>query len=75
MSLWGYPSFMVDRISNEELEAALAEAVDENGVDQRLAAAVSAMTEEQRHKSEENLRRSIAEARRTIRRHDDRTRV
>jgi hypothetical protein len=58
---------MTRRISNEELERALREAVDENGVDRRLADATAQMSHEYRNRSEENLRRSLAEARASLR--------
>jgi hypothetical protein len=55
-----------DEISIEELEAAMAAAVDEDGNDIRLAEWVAQMTPEERRASEENLRRSLAEARASL---------
>ncbi|MGE0784398.1 MAG: hypothetical protein AB7S26_01820 [Sandaracinaceae bacterium] len=53
---------MASPITIEELEAALAAAVDEEGNDVRLAEAVARMTPEERRESEENLRRWIEAA-------------
>jgi len=50
-------------VTDEELAAALRAAVDENGVDQRLAEATAAMTPEQRQQSENSVRRWIEAAR------------
>ena len=54
---------MSQEISIEELEAAMASAVDEDGNDLRLAAWVASMTDEERRESEENLRRWVEAAR------------
>ena len=43
-------------ITNEALAAALAGALDEDGNDVRLAAATAAMSAEERHASDENIR-------------------
>lgn len=48
----------------------MATAVDEDGNDIRLAAAVARMTPEQRRESEENLRRWIEAARASVTRSD-----
>ena len=58
---------MSDRVSIEELEAAMAAAVDEDGNDLRLAEWVASMTDEERRESEENLRRWIEAAHRSLR--------
>lgn len=58
---------MSARISIEELEAATAAAVDDDGNDIRLAEAVAAMTPEQRRRSEENLRRWVENAQKSLR--------
>lgn len=52
-------------VTDEELAIALKAAEDENGVDQRLAAATAAMTPEQRRQSEESIRRWIEAAHRS----------
>jgi len=52
-----YASAMSAQITMEELEAAMAAAVDEDGNDIRLAAAVARMTPEQRRQSDENIRK------------------
>ena len=57
---------MGDEISIEELEAAMAAAVDEDGNDIRLAEWVAQMTPEERRASEENVRRFIEEAQRSL---------
>jgi hypothetical protein len=62
---------MPREVSNEELAAAMAEAVDEDGNDTRLAESVAEMTPEERRQSEENLRRSIAQAQASLRRQRD----
>ena len=49
---------MAPRVTNEELAAALAAGIDEAGNDLRIAESVAQMTDEERAKSEENLRRS-----------------
>ena len=49
-------------MTNEELARAMAAAVDDDGDDTRLAEAVAAMTEEQRRRSDENLRRWVERA-------------
>lgn len=54
-------------LSMEELERALAEAVDADGNDVRLAEATARMTAEERRASDESLRRSLAEARESFR--------
>jgi len=56
-----------ERVSIEELEAAMAAAVDDDGNDLRLAEAVAAMTPEQRRRSEENLRRWAENAQKSLR--------
>ena len=66
-STLSYPAPVPARITPKELEAAMDSAVDEDGNDIRLAEAVAAMTPEQRRQSEENLRRSIDEARASLR--------
>lgn len=53
-------------ISIEELEAAMASAIDEDGSDRRLAAWVEGMTDEERRESEENLRRWLDAARASL---------
>jgi hypothetical protein len=50
-------------VTDEELVAALRAVEDENGVDQRLVAAVNSMTPEERRQSEANVRRWIAATR------------
>ena len=57
---------MSQEITIEELEAAMAAAVDEAGNDIRLADAVVHMTQEQRRASEENLRRWVEAARASL---------
>ena len=52
-------------VTDEELEAALRAAEDENGVDQRLAAATAAMTVEQRRQAEASIQRWVDAARRS----------
>ncbi len=52
-----------DEITTEELEAAMAAGVDEDGNDLQLAKWVASLTEEERRESEENLRRWIRSAR------------
>ncbi len=48
---------MAERITVEELEAAMAEAVDAEGNDLRLAEATARMTPAQRRQSDANIRR------------------
>ena len=55
-------------ITVEELEAAMAAAVDQDGNDTRLAEAVARMTPEDRRESEQNLRRWVDAARESLRR-------
>jgi hypothetical protein len=50
-------------ITIDELEAAMAAAVDEDGNDTRLAEAVERMTPEQRRQSDENIRRWVEQFR------------
>jgi hypothetical protein len=52
-------------VTDEELAAALKAAEDENGVDQRLAAATAAMTPEQRRQCEESIQRWVQAAQRS----------
>ncbi|MEM9189220.1 MAG: hypothetical protein AAGF12_08595 [Myxococcota bacterium] len=58
---------MPERVTNEELAAALAEAVDEDGNDIQLAEAVARMTPEERRRSDENVRKFIGAARASLR--------
>ena len=58
---------MEDRVTIEELEAAMAANVDEDGNDLRVAEWVANMTDEERRESEENLRRWIEAARKSLR--------
>lgn len=51
---------VVQEVTVEELEVAMAAAVDEDGNDIRLAAWVASMTDEERRQSKEDLRRSLA---------------
>jgi hypothetical protein len=53
----------VDRVSDEELAAAMAANFDEDGNDLALARWVASMTPEERAQAEANLRACIAEAR------------
>lgn len=62
---------MAHEVSMEELEAAMAAGIDEDGNDLRLAQWVASMTDEERRESEENLRRSIEQARASLRKHRD----
>ena len=62
-----YPLPVPQHISIEELEAAMAAGIDEDGNDIRLAEAVAAMTPEQRRRSEENLRRWAEKAQNSLR--------
>ena len=55
-----------ERITIEELEALMAAAVDEDGNDIRLAEATARMTPEERRQSEQNLKRSLDEARSSL---------
>jgi hypothetical protein len=57
---------VTQRISHEELERSLREAVDEDGVDRRLAEASARMSDDDRRRSDENLQLSIAEARASL---------
>lgn len=54
-------------VSIEELEAAMAAAVDDEGNDLRLAAWVASLSDEERREAEANLSRSLAEARESLR--------
>ena len=58
---------MPQPISDEELAAALAEAIDEEGEDRRLAEWTTQMTEEERRRAEENVRRFVEEAQASMR--------
>ncbi len=53
-------------ITTEELEAAMAAAVDEDGNDLRLAEWVASMTDDERQASEANLRRWLEAARASL---------
>lgn len=53
----------MSEVTDGELEAALRDAVDEHGVDQRLARATATMTPGQIRAAEENVRRWIAAVR------------
>jgi hypothetical protein len=53
-------------ITTEELEAAMAAAVDEDGNDVRLAEWVASMSDEERHGSDRNLRQWIDAARASL---------
>jgi len=55
------------RVTSQELEDAMAAAIDSEGNDTRLANAVAEMDPELRRESEENLRRSLADARASLR--------
>ncbi|MBZ0116283.1 MAG: hypothetical protein K8H88_04795 [Sandaracinaceae bacterium] len=61
---------MEPRVSDEELEAALAQAVDEDGNDIRLAEWVASWTDEERRQAEENLRAWVQEAQASLRGRD-----
>jgi hypothetical protein len=58
---------MDSEVTDEELAAALAAAVDAEGNDVRLAEWVASLTDEERRASEENLRAWVANARASMR--------
>lgn len=62
-----YPPDVPEHVTIEELEAAMAAAVDADGNDVRLAEWVASMTDEERRESEENLRRWVEAARKSLR--------
>jgi hypothetical protein len=58
---------MAERVSDEELEQAMAALVDERGVDRGVEAATAAMSAAQREQAEESLHRWVEQVRRSIR--------